>query len=647
MAIGRYFQPTPYEGQLYTPPVDVIAGALEKAQKQYDTNFLLTESLRNKYVEALPQDRAKANERQKQFESQIDATVAKYNGDYGAATADLYKLTSDMRKAFSPGGEMHAIQQRYTTVAESMKAERERLAKGDVTSDMVNLLQNYYYSQPAIEKDPETGAYTPITPVALAKYVNEHELAQKAYDSIPIRKKKVDVYKGIGPTGDYMYETEEVEWKDTNEVVAAIDATLFSSDQYQGYVRQMAELSGQDPEQLVQKSRDIFLSNYLPSRTGVISQSFTVKFEDNWRARKAMDLRNDLIMEREKLKNRIMLEGIKNNTEAMGDRKPTVLAVARGVSDNLPDLPETYSTKDEISTNPVLKFLAGPRPSKALDVDKLLKDIESGKPITFQVNPKLLKTIRAANPDLPSKDIIRLYNQQKNQVHTEGEVLMDAYKTTAAQREEAARLLPLITSGKFRVLRIDPDTGTIEEVTEADERIALANAYAKAAKDKSPNFAALGKSRTANGNTWFGTVMPDPTGGRAFYVFKEQRADIERLQTNVLDKAFGWIQDPTRINGDPFPVERNGRESLVIGVRNYLDDGSSSIYYYDAVRGSDGKYRANTWDPKALWTNTNSYGQTYPIGQTEMESILLDNPTVYSTYPRATQPKYENEIADY
>jgi hypothetical protein len=60
--INRFSRRTPYDLGLYTPPIEVAAQAMEKAQNQYNQNFQLAHEIKNKYVESLPQDRAKANE---------------------------------------------------------------------------------------------------------------------------------------------------------------------------------------------------------------------------------------------------------------------------------------------------------------------------------------------------------------------------------------------------------------------------------------------------------------------------------------------------------------------------------------------------------------------------------------------------------
>jgi len=62
MAVNRFFRRSPYDLGLYTPPVDVIREGLAVAQKQYDTNYAMSEAIKNNYINSLPQDRQKENE---------------------------------------------------------------------------------------------------------------------------------------------------------------------------------------------------------------------------------------------------------------------------------------------------------------------------------------------------------------------------------------------------------------------------------------------------------------------------------------------------------------------------------------------------------------------------------------------------------
>ena len=141
---GRYYTGDPYKGSLYTPPVDFISKALEGAQQTYDTNFLTAETLKNKYVETLAQDRARANEIQKSFEDKINTTVSQYGFDSGAASRELVKLKGEMEKIYGAGGEAGAMTSNLANVTDSIKRERVRLAKGEITQEQLNALEASY-----------------------------------------------------------------------------------------------------------------------------------------------------------------------------------------------------------------------------------------------------------------------------------------------------------------------------------------------------------------------------------------------------------------------------------------------------------------------------------------------------------------------
>jgi hypothetical protein len=142
MGVNRYYKGSEYRPELYAPPVQFIGAALEQAQKQYDTNYAAAQGLKNKYIQARAQDRARANELQQQFESKIDSVASKYNGDYSQAGKELMALQNEMAKAYSPGGEAHAIQQNYMLTQDSIKREQERLAKGEIQQQQLASLNS-------------------------------------------------------------------------------------------------------------------------------------------------------------------------------------------------------------------------------------------------------------------------------------------------------------------------------------------------------------------------------------------------------------------------------------------------------------------------------------------------------------------------
>ena len=212
MAVNRFYQGTPYQASLYTPPVEFVAKALEAVQKQYDVNFAAAEELRNKYIQSMPVDRVRANEIQKGFQTKIDNIVAKYNGDYSQASTELYSLKKDIGRQFGPGGEAEAIQKRYLAVQDSLKRAREASAKGKVNSSEVALLENFYAKQGPTTYDPTTQTYSQPQIIELPESYDVNKAFREYLKTVPKRSKEVKIYTGKKTIDGYLeFKTEKRE----------------------------------------------------------------------------------------------------------------------------------------------------------------------------------------------------------------------------------------------------------------------------------------------------------------------------------------------------------------------------------------------------------------------------------------------------
>ena len=107
--VNRFYRRTPYDIGLYVPPVDAVREALQYAQKQYDTNYILASQVKDHFINALPQDRQAANEIQQRWQGQVDQIVNDAGQDYSRIGRQLGKLMSDIRREYNPGGKAHAI----------------------------------------------------------------------------------------------------------------------------------------------------------------------------------------------------------------------------------------------------------------------------------------------------------------------------------------------------------------------------------------------------------------------------------------------------------------------------------------------------------------------------------------------------------
>lgn len=242
--INRYYNRIPYQGELYQPNVELISQVLGQAQKKYDTNFATAQQLKNKYINALPQDRAVADEIQASTEKRIDDIVAKYSGDYSAASKDLYSLIGDLEKDYNPGGKAHAIETNYKGYNEAITREQERLKKGEVISAQVAALQGHIQrTYTGIgDKDKVSGSYNMLTVPDLAKYVDESKLIEEAYKSTPEQKRKEG--RTYFKDGNQYYQEVESQGKPYEVLQQSFANALFGDNAYTTYKDQLNYLTG-------------------------------------------------------------------------------------------------------------------------------------------------------------------------------------------------------------------------------------------------------------------------------------------------------------------------------------------------------------------------------------------------------------------
>lgn len=250
MAANRFFKRTPYDIGLYTPPVDVIAQTMAEAQKRYDTNYALAESLKNQYIPSLPQDRAEANALQESWNSTIDKIVSDYNGDYSKAGRGLQQFMSQLKKEMNPGGKGHAIVTNFSNYQNWLKEHQDRIAKGDVLAEDLNAANQYYMKNYTGigEQDPITGSYTQFNPETLSDYQDPDKIIRDIYSSFKPEKRSVGVTRL--ENGVFKYEHQDVEGIDPNRLYPSFAEGLGSNPKFMTYANQAAKFRGSTPEQV-------------------------------------------------------------------------------------------------------------------------------------------------------------------------------------------------------------------------------------------------------------------------------------------------------------------------------------------------------------------------------------------------------------
>lgn len=445
------------------------------------------------------------------------------------------------------------------------------------------------------------------------------------------------MYKGKDGNGNIIYETVKQQGIDPNELAARVASDFWNNDEFVNYVSQTARLSGQDPTKYIQELVDGYVANVIPKDSGMFEDSRSTKLYDDFnyregvkfghqKALKAMDLNNSKALARFK-------KELDNETEVPSGS--SILVPAAGNNSMFKPVDANQTVYGNVMG------LQVPLGSVPRDVDGLIK---SGQNPT--VNVPLLASIKEANPKMRDTDIWAVYNDAVKKNQNYSNITMTEYKTTSSQQEEANRLMPSLATGRREIYRVDSKTGQVSQVESLDDRKSLAKAWAN---DKNPlksNYGALGKTRVNSGHNYlgsdgkshlmpFGVVMPDPDGSGNYYIVKENRADFDNLQRQVLDPAFGFIHQDGRRQGDPFDLYVDEKPVRFMGRKEY-NNGVEHIVYYPAYRGKNGGYQPDLEDPVTV----NGRLAT----PEDIENWAISQPDLMSTFPSKKKSDLENEL---
>lgn len=623
--VNRYYTSKPFQGQFYTPPVDLLADVLDNAQKQYDQNYALTETLRSRKISALEQDLPRAREIQAQTDSRIDEIVKMYNGDYSRATGALRQLVSDTRKQYGTGSEVAAMEQNKTAYDLWLQGERKRVSEGKVTADDLALANQYYLGnyQGVGSPDPTTGNYNYFNPDQLAEYVDGSKMVTEALAKV--KPKKIARMESVKqPNGDWYDESVEVEGIDPKEANNAVAAALMSDPKWQAYTQQAAQLRGQSPQEYMLDQIDAYQKTYVPLMSGVITDKREIKY-------KGLD-------EREKLKIQNQ-----NAMRQIGAREAAAKRVAKYKYDlENPDTNlmsgESLLNLQRIGSNPISDFkelklgdlslnngkiqpistgfqanaeaaaasilpgsiLPNPlaqaynyfsKPTKnKVKVDDILK---YGSP---DVNMTLLQSVKKNNPKASDTDIVAIYNRQLAQNATTS-TFMIPNPQPQEQKAAANQLIPRYQQTGAQVWEmVDGNKPRRLSVDESNEMLNKAYDHSKG----HANGLVVGTTRSFTGNVPVGHVFQSADNKK--YIIAETNPVLEVYNgkgdddSGLRGKIFGHISSGATYSdvfGLPSP-DGSGLTSTV-GVLSYDSDGKRKVTYYPAKTDASGKV-----DPQSI-----------------------------------------------
>lgn len=571
--INRYFQPTKYQGDFYTAPLDMLGKVLGQAQEDYNQNFALSQQIKNKYVNALQQDRATANTIQKGWETKVDDIVKKYSGDYSQANKDLNMLLSDMQREYNPGGKAHAIEYNYKTWTDHWGKVQEGVQKGDYTANQATLASNYFNKgyQGIGQPDPTTGSYKMVNPEPLAKYVDEYKLLQEAVSKVPRRtvKRVVPVPDG---KGHFLMQEVEQEYVSPVELQTAASQTLLNNDAWVGYVEQMARFQGQDPQAALSTSLSNAVNNVTPLYSGLFKDSKSTKIEtdqvylQNMRDQSAwarMKYAQDAATKR------MMMKHSLDNPDQVGEDLMRISVRTDGQAFNPIDKangivvgPATLSTLNPFGDN------FGAR-QRRVTIDQVLAAPDQYRGV---VNPEMLRAAKQAamqwrdangkassDPESLAYDI---YNQALETDKYATGAYIRRFSSSKAMEEQASRLLPQLQAGTVDIWDMDTNTGQFTPIEDSPKKQKVSSELWDGSNNKFKQ-PALGMSSVQTGLP-FGTVFAKP-GGNGYYIVGEMHEDIKNMNYNkqgdaLFEKAFGFMHKTFRnTGGGNFNFNYNGQ----------------------------------------------------------------------------------------
>jgi hypothetical protein len=252
MAINRYYNRTPYDLGLYTPPVDMMYKTLETLQKRYETNSAVLDEIRNAYIQALPQDKARATQIQNTWFKSVDDMVAKSGGDLASITKDLNKLVAGIKRDMSPMGEAGNIMGNYTKYQDWTKRHQERLAKGEIIGTDFAQANKYVMNKySGVKFNEETGTWVSDLDLSdMSNYVPIDEIANK---QLQLLNGSPDAYKRktsvLGRDGLFHDEEHSYKGVGKDRIRGALLTTLGADPRVQGYLADKMKYSGLDPSQ--------------------------------------------------------------------------------------------------------------------------------------------------------------------------------------------------------------------------------------------------------------------------------------------------------------------------------------------------------------------------------------------------------------
>ena len=666
--INRYFNPTVFKGEFYTPPVDMLASVMKEAQAQYDKNYLIADELRNKEIKALDPDRARANEIQQQTNAQIDALVKQYNGDYSKANAGLRDLLSNVRAQYRPGGEVDAIQGNYNSYNTWLANEQKRLNDGKITADDFNIARhNTLSGYKGIGQKSEAGVYAQLNPSALPEYADGTKPVLEILNGLKPKKKSITESRKDA-SGNWFNTSREVEAIDENEAAQAVSTALLSDVKWREYAIGKAQMLGVDPQQYIESEIDNYIKTYVPLRAGVLNDTRKNEykgFDELTKLRMQQSHDRSMVKAREESAKRVAkYKNDLENPEAAGgqERPQELIGLNKAAVQFQPITPQSDMSagkKSSFGIGDIMGILASPGASAA-NVSRNAGSIPSS--ISNYANPStaypsVAKTMEKGNPKVNMPLFVSVASSMKGKSDREvweaynaglartnnyaAGIYMKPYVQPAQQKSAADQLIPRVISSGATVYEIDANGGLIQKSgNEAQEILTKMYDYEK----RQAKALVVGISSSYSGNAPAGHVVQGSDNKK--YIIADNSTTMKRYNhadyggKSVRDKAFGHLQTGQSYS-DVFEIPNDeGRMVPTMGVSKYGPNGPS-VEYYSAINDPiTGQFVPNLTDP---WYKQGPGGTKQFYNEADIEQRILGNQLEFMTHRQKAPSKADTE----
>jgi hypothetical protein len=288
MSINRFTQRQAAQFDPYTPPLDVLQGALQMKQTQYDKYYALADELGQTKINALKADRARANTIIRGYNDRIEKVSQEYGGDYSRMGKDLLSLTRQIKRDFAPGGEAHAIEYNYSDYQKWLERQQEALAKGTIQASQINLGSKYILDgyTGVGDVNPETGTYNRLQTEEIAAYTDLNELVTEYSEG---------VVPHMVSTGEWVPYNNKlwikgkvgIEEVTAERIEQAVMLGLGSNRKYQEYASQMGRFGSPVTQQELNMAVQRGVTTYAFRN---VEKDMDFKYDKKW----LIDYENDL-----------------------------------------------------------------------------------------------------------------------------------------------------------------------------------------------------------------------------------------------------------------------------------------------------------------------------------------------------------------